>query len=257
MDLLEGIVANKRREVDERKRARPVRELTKAPLPATADFAAALRGSRITAIAEIKRRSPSKGPLRAELDVAAVARRYAQSGAAALSVLTDRQFFGGKHDDLQLAKRTTALPVLLKDFIVDVYQIHEARYIGADAVLLIVRILTDAGLREHMEAARQCGLATLVEAHNEGELARAVDCGAKLMGVNNRDLDTFEIDLGTSLRLKDRIPPECIAVAESGIHTREDVERVEAAGYDAMLVGEALMRAPDPGRKLAELLGRA
>jgi len=256
-NLLDGIVAHKRREVAERKAARPVDELTGAALPPTVDFVAALRASRITAIAEIKRRSPSRGALRSELDVADIARRYADHGAAALSVLTDRAFFGGQHEDLEVAKRTTGLPVLLKDFIVDAYQIHEARLTGADAILLIVRILTDAELREFVQVARQRGLGTLVETHNEAELTRAVDCGAELIGVNNRDLDTFAIDLNTCLRLKERIPAACIAVAESGIHTRDDVERVEAAGYDAMLVGEALMSAADPGRKLAELLGRS
>jgi indole-3-glycerol phosphate synthase len=250
-------VAHKRREVARRRRARPLDQLREAVPRPPRDFAAALRRPGIAAIAEIKRRSPSKGPLCEELDVAAVARSYARGGAAALSVLTDREYFGGGEGDLRLAAENATLPVLRKDFTIDEYQIHEARLLGADAILLIVRVLSDREMCAYLRATRQLGLAALVEVHDEAELARAVDCGAEIIGVNNRDLETFEVDLGVAFRLKEDIPDECIAVAESGIHSRDDVGRLEAAGYDALLVGEALVRAVDPGAKLAELLGAA
>ncbi len=256
MDFLMKIVERKRKEVAERRRTRKLDELKKAPFPPVRDFAAALRKPGISAIAEIKRRSPSKGPLREDLDVVSVARGYTQN-AAALSVLTDHDFFGGSDDDLRVVREVTGLPVLRKDFTIDEYQIHEARLIGADAILLIVRILDDSQLRDYLQLAHELGLSALVEVHDDQELTRAVDCHADIIGVNSRNLDTFEVNLDTALRLRRRIPGDCTAVAESGIHTRDDVGRLEAAGYDAFLVGEALMRAPAPGRKLAELLGAA
>jgi indole-3-glycerol phosphate synthase len=216
-----------------------------------------LRRKGIAAIAEIKRRSPSKGVLCENLDVAKVVRSYAAGGAAAVSVLTDAAFFGGSDADLQHAQASSGLPVLRKDFTVDEYQIHETRQMGADAILLIARILTDAQLRDYTRLARRLGLAALVEVHDEDELTRAVSCAAEIIGINSRNLDTFEVNLETALRLRKRVPVQCIAVAESGIHTPDDVRRLEDAGYDAILVGEALMRAADPGHKLAELLGVA
>jgi indole-3-glycerol phosphate synthase len=255
MDFLTEIVAHKRREVAARRRERPLDQLKESVPRPPRDFTAALRRSGIAAIAEIKRRSPSRGPLCGELDVAAVARSYARGGAAALSVLTDREFFGGSAADLQLASESVTLPVLRKDFTIDEYQIHEAQQLGADAVLLIVRMLGDGEIRRYLETTRQLGLAALVEVHDEAELDRAVDCGAEIIGVNNRNLDTFDVDLGVALRLKEGIPDGCVAVAESGIQTRADVARLAAAGYDAILAGEALMRAADPGAKLADLLG--
>lgn len=257
MSVLEDIVVHKQRELAERQRACPLDQLRRAPSPATRDFAGALRSAGISAITEIKRRSPSKGLLCESLDVAAIARDYQRNGSAALSVLTDQEFFGGCDDDLRLARDNTDLPVLRKDFTIDEYQIYEARHIGADAILLIARILRDGQIRRFLELARELGLTALVEVHDEAELARVVDCGAEVIGVNSRNLDTFEVSLDTALRLKAGIPDRCLAVAESGIHTRADVARLARAGYDAILVGEALVRAPDPGRKLAELLGEA
>ncbi|MFQ5806670.1 MAG: indole-3-glycerol phosphate synthase TrpC [Phycisphaerae bacterium] len=257
MEFLRRIVAHKQQEVALRQRTRPLDQLKKVPARRPRDFAAALRKPGIGAIAEIKRHSPSKGPLCEELDPADLARSYARRGAVALSVLTDREFFGGSEDDLRLAREAVDLPVLRKDFTIDEYQIHEARQIGADAILLIVRILSDAQLRQYLQTARELGLAVLTEIHDEAELARALDCGAQIAGANSRNLDTFEVSLSTALRLKESIPAECTAVAESGIHTRDDVKRLAAAGYDAILVGETLMRAPDPGAKLGELLGGA
>jgi indole-3-glycerol phosphate synthase len=257
MNLLRNIVARKQREVAQRKQVRPLDELKRAAAPPRRDFAAALRTPGISAVAEIKRRSPSKGPLRPALDVAAVARGYAQHGAQAVSVLTDQDSFGGSDEDLRLAREAIELPVLRKDFTIDVYQLHEARQGGADAILLIVRILNDDQLREFLRNARELGLAALVEVHDDDELARAVDCQAEIIGVNSRNLDTFEVDLETALRLKRRIPADRLAVAESGIQTPDEVRRLAQAGYDSFLVGETLMRAPDPGRRLAELLGGA
>ena len=256
MNVLDKIVEHKRREVAERKRARPLDELRAASADSPRDFAGALRRPGVSVIAEFKRQSPSKGTLRENADVTEVVTAYAANGAAALSVLTDHEFFGGGEDDLQAARAAVELPIIRKDFTIDEYQIHEARSIGADAILLIVRILTDEQTRGFVRLAHDLGLAALVETHTAKELDRALHCGAKIVGVNSRDLDTFEVNLERTLELKRQIPSYCIAVAESGIHTRADVERVGAAGYDAILVGEALMRADDPGRKLAELLGR-
>ncbi len=257
MDFLAKIVAHKRDEVAARRRVRPLAELRRTAPPPPRDFAAALRRPGVSAIAEIKRRSPSKGILCKDLDVAHVVRSYEKNGAAALSVLTDGEFFGGTDEDLRRARESTKLPALRKDFTIDEYQIHEARQLSADAILLIVRILSDAQLRDYTLLARELGLAALVEVHDQDELSRAVAGGAEIIGVNSRNLDTFEVSLDTPIRLKDDVPAGCLAVAESGINTRDDVRRLEDAGYDAILVGEALMRTPDPGRKLAELLGAA
>jgi indole-3-glycerol phosphate synthase len=256
MGILNDIVDHKRREVAARKEPRPLRALIEDRLARPdRDFEQALREPGMSVIAEFKRRSPSKGPLRESTDVREIAPVYAANGASAISVLTDKQFFGGSEDDLRSARSVTTLPVLRKDFIIDEYQIHESACIGADAILLIVRILTDVQLRDFIQLARDCNLPALVETHDEDEIARALDCGARIVGVNSRNLDTFEVSLDTALRLKAMIPPECITVAESGIHTRDDVERLQSARYDAILVGETLMRASDSGRKLAELLG--
>jgi len=255
MNILERIIERKREEVRRRKAARPDIVRQTAALSPTRDFAAALSLPGMSVISEIKRRSPSKGVIRENLIVARVARTYERAGARAISVLTDADFFGGSIEDLQAANVAVALPVLRKDFTIDDYQIHEARLIGADAVLLIARILGDIQLRDYLELARELGLAALVEVHDEVELMQTVDSGAEIIGVNSRDLDTFEVSLETTLRLIENMPQDCIAVAESGIHTRDDVRRLEEAGADAVLVGEALMRADDPGGKLAELLG--
>lgn len=256
MDFLRQIVEHKLKEVAARQKERPLR-LDDLPIRQVRDFAQALHKSGLSVIAEFKRRSPSKGNLRENADIRAITTSYWNYGASALSVLTDERFFGGSEDDLRPAREVTRLPVLRKEFIVDEHQIYESAYIGADAILLIVRILTDGQLRKFLDVAHRCGLPALVETHDQGEIARAVTCGAQIIGVNNRNLDTFEVNLDTALDLKKKIPDQCITVAESGIHTRADVERLEAAGYDAILVGETLMRAADPGRKLAELLGRS
>lgn len=253
MSYLDVIVKQKQAEVAERKQFRPLAALRDGPPTHPRDFAAALARPALSIIAEIKRRSPSRGALAPSLDPAYLAREYEGGGAAAMSVLTDREFFGGSEQDLQTARAAVCLPVIRKDFTIDEYQIHEARAIGADAVLLIVRILDDAVLRDLLAAATAVGLASLVETHTAAELDRALAAGARIIGVNSRDLDTFEVKLDAALALRPRIG-DAIAVAESGIHTADDVRRVRDAGFDAILVGESLVRSADPRTKLAELI---
>jgi indole-3-glycerol phosphate synthase len=217
--------------------------------PPPRGFAVALRRSdgRLAVIAEIKRRSPSKGDLAPDLDPAVTAKAYETGGAAALSVLTDRPFFGGSVDDLRTARDATALPALRKDFTIDEIQVLEARAIGADALLLIASALPDDALLAELRGyAADVGLAALVEVHDEAELDRALAAGAEVVGVNCRDLATFGEDLGVAERLAQRIPADVIAIAESAIRAPVDAERMGAAGFDAVLVGEALVRAADP-----------
>lgn len=254
MNILDTIVKQKRAEVAERKTSRPLSALRDLPATPARDFAAALARPGLSVIAEFKRRSPSRGLLAESLDPARVARAYEAGGAAAMSVLTDREFFGGSEADLQAARAAVCLPVLRKDFTIDEYQVHEARAIGADAVLLIVRILEDALLRDLLAAAGGVGLAALVETHTAEEVDRALAAGARIIGVNSRDPDTFEVRLDAALALRPRIG-DAIAVAESGIQTADDARRVRAAGFDAILVGESLVRSGDPQAKIAELLG--
>jgi indole-3-glycerol phosphate synthase len=216
-------------------------------------------GPRPRVIAELKRRSPSKGEIRPGFDPVDCARAYADGGAAALSVLTDEHYFGGHLDYLEKVRRAVALPLLRKDFVVDAYQIHEARVRGADAVLLIVAAFPGAGgadaLADLRRTASGLGLDVLVEVHDDAELDVALGIGADLIGVNNRDLRTFEVDLGTTERLAARIPDEVVLVAESGIFTHEHVARLERAGARAFLVGESLMREPDVEAALRRLRG--
>lgn len=260
-DTLAQIVAAVRRRAEERavRNGRQV-ELAAAGAPPPRDFAGALRGPGLSVIAEVKFASPSAGRIRPEGDLEAVVSGYVSAGAAALSVLTEPEFFAGSLDHLRRARELAArlsrpLPVLQKDFIVTEYQLYEARAAGADAVLLIAAALTPPELGRLLRLAHDLGLAALVEVHTEAELDTALAAGARIIGVNNRNLRTLKVDLETCLSLRPRIPPGVVAVAESGIRTPDDVRRVAAAGYDAVLVGEALMRAPDPGRALAGLVG--
>jgi indole-3-glycerol phosphate synthase len=216
----------------------------------------------IRAIAEIKRVSPSKGPLRPDLSPAEVARLYREGGAAAISVLTEERFFQGSLADMMEARAACGLPTLRKEFTLDEYQVYEARACGADAVLLIVAMLDDARLRDLHAAITGLGMTALVEAYHEREVERAVAVGARLIGINNRDLHTFRVDTDNALRLRPLIPPGVVAAALSGINSRADVERVAGPiaggpGYDAILVGEAVVRSADPVAKLRELLGPA
>ena len=262
-DILEKIVAVKRLEV--------AAALGRKPLAAmradaesrvlTRDFVAALRdkiaAGQPAVIAEIKKASPSKGVLRADFIPADIAQAYAEHGAACLSVLTDLQFFQGGIDYLKQARASCQLPVLRKDFIVDAYQVYESRAMGADAILLIAAILDDAQMKDFEAIARSLDMAVLVEVHDAPELARALKLKTPLIGINNRDLKTFEVSLDTTLALMRELPADRLLVCESGIQTRDDVLRLGAAGVNAFLVGEAFMRAPDPGAALAELFAPA
>ncbi|HZS36760.1 MAG TPA: indole-3-glycerol phosphate synthase TrpC [Polyangia bacterium] len=218
------------------------------------DFRGALRGGGLRVIAEFKRRSPSAGAIRPGADAAEIARAYAQAGAAALSILTDEQFFDGAREHLGRAREACALPLLRKDFLLDERDLAESRLAGADAALLIVRLLDRARLTELLAFARALELAVLVEAHTDEEIERALEAGADVIGVNHRDLDTLAIDLSLSARARKLIGAERILVAESGIRTRDDLARMREHGADAVLIGESLMRAPSPGDALAELL---
>jgi indole-3-glycerol phosphate synthase len=258
MGVLDEIVAHKREEVAACRRARPLAglEATCRSLPPARELADALTpgaGRRVRLIAEVKKASPSKGVLAGDLDVTAQARAYAAAGADAVSVLTDARWFKGSLDDLIAVRAAVSRPVLRKDFTVDEYQLWEARAAGADAALLIVAALDRGALRDLYQAAKGIGVHSLVEAHTAVELEEALALGARVVGVNNRDLQTLETDLATSLRLLPLVPPGHVAVAESGIFTREDVERVARAGAHAVLVGEALVRATDVAAKVREL----
>ena len=259
-DILQRILARKVEEIAERSASLPLPELSSriGDLPPTRGFAAAIEDKLAAdlpaVIAEVKKASPSKGVIRANFDPAAIARSYASGGAACLSVLTDRDFFQGSEDYLRQAHEACALPVLRKDFVIDPYQVYEARAIGADCILLIVAALDDAALLELSLLAAELDMDVLCEVHDGDELERALALPVPLIGVNNRNLRTFETSLDTSLALEPRMAgDDRVLVAESGIHTREDVARLRAAGIHAFLVGEAFMRAEDPGQALDRL----
>jgi indole-3-glycerol phosphate synthase len=262
-DILKKIMRRKAEEVAARAERLPLRELEAGlaaapPRRAFAEvLAAKIAAGDAAVIAEIKRASPSKGVLREDFRPADIAASYARGGAACLSVLTDVDFFQGSDLDLQQARSACALPVLRKDFIIDPYQVYEARAIGADCILLIVACLGDAQLEELNGLARDLGLDVLVEVHDGEELRRAMHVPGRLIGINNRDLRSFEVRLETTLGLLREIPTNRLVVTESGIHTRGDVARMRGHGVDAFLVGEAFMRAADPGALLRELFVEA
>ena len=257
MNILDRIVRTKR---DEIRALRPARaELSRAArsAPPPRDFRAALRGSsgEVAIVAEVKRRSPGAGAIREDLDPSDLAAEYAGSGASAISVLTDRTYFGGGLDDLRRVRAKVPRPALRKDFLIDPVQLDESRAAGADAVLLIVRILGDPLLGELLRGAQALGMAALVEVHDAAELERALAAGADLVGINNRDLSTFRSSVAVTLELVRRIPPDVVVISESGLATREDLATVGAAGADAVLMGEALLRSPRPGDVVAALTG--
>ncbi|MGD9645787.1 MAG: indole-3-glycerol phosphate synthase TrpC [Pirellulales bacterium] len=258
--ILDQIVAEKRREIAAARAALPERELTArlADAPPLRDFFAALAApGPIKLIAEIKKASPSKGVIRDDFDPVAIARIYAEHGATCLSVLTDEPHFQGKLEYLSAVRQVVTLPVLRKDFILDRYQLVEARVAGADAVLLIAECLDDCGLRSLHNAAIELGMTPLVELYEPANLPRVLEAGAALVGINNRNLHDFEVDLQHTLRLRTQIPADCVVVGESGIASRDDALRLERGGVQAMLVGESLMRAPNIGAAVDALLGRA
>jgi len=258
-DVLKTILRHKAVEVGERASARPLRRLAEATerAPAPRGFARAIaarvaRGEPAV-IAEAKKASPSKGLLRDPFDPAAIARSYEAGGAACLSVLTDERFFQGSDDALRDAREACSLPVLRKDFVIDPYQVYEARALGADCILLIVAALGDAQLNELAGLARHLDLDVLVEVHDADELDRVAHMDGTLLGINNRDLRTFDTSLQTTIALLEAVPEGRPVITESGIHTRDDVAFMREHGVHAFLVGEAFMRAPDPGEKLREL----
>jgi indole-3-glycerol phosphate synthase len=255
-EILATIAEHVRGVLAGRRRATPVEALRDRPLfhsPAR-DFARSLAGSERRIIAEVKKASPSKGLIRADFDPVAIAQDYAAHGARAISVLTEEHFFQGSLRHLEQIRAAVSVPLLRKDFTLDPYQIVEAKSCGADAILLIAALLDGALMRELREQAGELGLDSLVEVHSEQELAAALDAGAGVIGINNRDLKTFTVDLATTQRLTPLLPPGTTAVCESGIDSLEQIRRVEAWGVHVFLVGESLMRAPAPGKKLAELL---
>ena len=258
-DILKKIVRRKQQEIAERRARTPLAKLTEALTDANlprgfADaLTAKIAAGEAAVIAEIKRASPSRGVLREDFRPAQIARSYAAGGAACLSVLTDVDFFQGSDAYLQDARAACALPVIRKDFIIDPYQVYEARCIDADCILLIVACLDDNRLLELTELAQRLGMDVLIEVHDEAELERALAVDNRLIGINNRDLRTFEVGLDTTLRMLDQIPTDRLLVTESGIHTREDVALMRSHGVHAFLVGEAFMRAEEPGDRLAEL----
>jgi indole-3-glycerol phosphate synthase len=257
--ILDRIVAAKHREIAARRQQFPAPELRRAAAaaPPARDFFAALSGPPIRLIAEVKKASPSKGVLRADFDPVAIALTYQQHGASCLSVLTDEEFFQGRLDDLRRVRAAVSIPVLRKDFILDTHQLLEARAAGADAVLLIAECLDDCNLRKLFNETLELGMTPLVELYEPANLPRVLAAGATLIGVNNRDLRTFEVDLEHTIRMRREIPGDCLLVGESGIRTRADVERLAAAGVDAILVGETLVTRPDIGAAVDELLGRS
>jgi len=256
--ILDRIVTAKRVEIAAAKRAVPPAALEAAvgKAPPARDFLGALRGGKGAVIAEVKKASPSRGIIREDFHPRKIAAAYEANGAAAISVLTERKFFRGDERYLKEIGGVVSLPLLRKDFIIDPYQIYETRRLGGDAVLLIARLLNRGEtLAEFIALTLNLGLTPLVEVHDEAELEKALGAGAPVIGVNNRNLDTFVTDLGTSRRLAPLIPPGIVKVSESGIDSRRDVELLVQAGFDALLVGETLMRARDPGAKLRELTG--
>lgn len=259
-NILLRIIEKRRESVAHRKRVLPLVALKIAAekkAPAVRDFSAAITANRVNVIAELKKSSPSRGVIREQFEPAKLAAELAEAGAAALSVLTEEDFFDGSLTNLKETRASVEIPVLRKDFIFDPWQIWEARAAGADSFLLITAVLEPELLQELLELGRQLGMEPLVEIHTREELARALGAGARIVGVNARDLTTFNVNLDLALELAGEIPDSCIAVAESGIHSHEDLMRLSKAGFDAFLVGEQLMKHAQPGVELRRLLGVA
>ena len=257
--ILDQIVADNLRELEARKYSFPLNELKRAASeqPPSLDFASALRGDRIQLIAEVKKASPSMGIIRPDFNPVEIAQTYASNGASAISVLTETKYFQGSLDHLKAIRTALGnkrLPLLRKDFLCDPYQVYESRAYGADSLLIIVAILTPEKLEELLGLSHELNMSCLVEVHNEAELEIALRSGARIIGINNRDLTTFAVDLTTTERLRPLIPPDRIVVSESGIKEHSDMEKLKKWSVDAVLIGEALMLAPDIAAKMKELL---
>ena len=266
MNILEEIAQKRKIAIEKKKEKRPL-EIVKKEAELLAEkelkeqgrfsfpFEQKLSGEGIHFICEVKKASPSKGLIAEDFPYFTIAKDYEAAGASAISVLTEPEYFLGKDDYLQEIAAAVQIPVLRKDFTIDAYQIYEAKLLGASAVLLICTLLNDDKLKEFFEVADSLGLSALVEAHDEEEVQRAVKAGARIIGVNNRDLKTFIVDINNSLRLRQQVPKETLFVSESGIKTAEDIERLRANGTNAVLIGETLMRSDDKGKMLRELAG--
>jgi indole-3-glycerol phosphate synthase len=255
--FLDNIVAEKLEELGQRQKIVPLSELEAAAKekPSPLNLAAALRGKSLRLIAEVKRASPSRGVLRANLDAVRLAETYARCGAAAISVLTESHYFGGSGEDLiAIRHKLPQTPLLRKDFILKPYQIYESRAWGADALLLIVAILDDSKLKELLSLSHELGMQCLVEVHNEDELKRALASDVKIIGINNRNLDTMAVDLNVTQKLRPLIPPDRLVVSESGIKGQGEIQRLRELGVNAVLIGEALVTASDVAAKIKELL---
>jgi len=257
--ILNEIVSRNLQELESKKRTLPMTEIQRMALqqPTPLDFASALRGEGIRLIAEVKKASPSRGVIRPDFDPTELAKIYASNGASAISVLTEARYFQGSLEhlrDIRNILRNKGLPLLRKDFICDPYQIYESRAYGADSLLLIIAILKLEELQELLGISHELNMSCLVEVHNEAEVEIALKSGARIIGINNRNLATFTVDLTTTERLRPLIPPDRIVVSESGIKERSDIERLRQLGIDAFLVGESLMSAPDIAAKMKELL---
>ncbi len=257
MSFLKKIIAVKEEEVARLRNGMSLPELRERAIgmPAGRNFRGAIAAGTCTVIAEVKKHSPSLGSLREDLDPCETASLYEKNGAAAISVLTDRSFFHGAPEYLTEIGKTVKIPVLRKDFIIDVHQIYESKLLGADAVLLIARLFTGKKLRQFVDLALSLAICPLVEVHGTEDLGIALNAGAEVIGINNRDLKTFATDIGNTLRLVPHIPPDKIVISESAIRTREDIIRLTGAGVRAFLIGEALVSAADPGQKLREFRG--
>ena len=261
MDILNDIVIRTHERIEAKKRILPLDRIVKMAercgVSGTFPFERALKKNDIAFICEIKKASPSKGIIADDLSHLRIAEEYQAAGAAAVSVLTEPYFFHGSDDHLKDIADAVSIPILRKDFVIDEYMIYEAKLMGADAVLLICAVLDGRRLADYVKVAHKLGLSVLAEAHNENEVLSAVNAGVRIIGVNNRDLRTFEIDIGTSGRLRPLVPKDRIFVSESGIRTPEDVNALRKIGADAVLIGETLMRSPDKTKKLRELRGDA
>jgi indole-3-glycerol phosphate synthase len=255
--ILDRIVADNRQQLEDKKRRLPVAELLRltSEQPPALDLASALRGDGIKLIAEVKKASPSRGVIRPDFDPVEVARIYANNGAAAVSVLTETLHFQGNLEHLRNIRRALSnkIPLLRKDFIVDPYQVYESRAYGADSLLLIVAILKPERLQELLQLSHELKMSCLVEVHNEAEVEIALNSRAKIIGINNRDLNTFNVDMATTARLRPLIPPDRIVVSESGIKEQSDIEKLSRLGIDAVLIGESLMSAPDIAARMMDL----
>jgi len=253
--MLDKIIRDKMREVDKKKRSNPISASDILERKTIKNFSNAIKKQNMPIIAEIKRKSPSAGIIKKDFNHIKIAKTYEKGGACAISILTDNKYFGGKLSFISDIKDRVNIPVLRKEFIIDEYQVYESTFSGADAMLLIVKALSFKKLKQLISLAKRLGIETLVEVHSKNELDIAIDAGANIIGVNNRNLDTMTVDITTSLKLVKEIPTNCIKISESGIRSYRDIKLLKQEGFNAFLIGESLMNEKDPGWKLKTLIG--